>query len=150
MRLKTDYTDDVFTGSRKYQEILNDDNTKSFIDRTTYTRNGTRFGASDINTTNRAINKLYNPSEYTLNSGNWVSVSGGAYEYNLAVSGISSDDNVTVLKKLDSSNSNNLTNLKNYNKNFAYIVGGRTENGKIILVAYKRPSISLKIAVKGV
>lgn len=56
MALKTDYKDAVFSGERKYQEIFNNDGTKSFTDRTVYTEVGDKFGANDINATNKAIN----------------------------------------------------------------------------------------------
>ena len=54
--LKTDYKDDIFQGNRKYQEIINADGTKSFVDVTTYEQDGDVFGGEDINATNRVIN----------------------------------------------------------------------------------------------
>lgn len=60
MALSTSYVDDVLDTSksqlRKYNMIQNDDGTVSFIDATTYTTEGTSFGASDINATNTQVN----------------------------------------------------------------------------------------------
>lgn len=60
--LKTNYVDDKLDTSknqlRKYNMITNDDGTVSFVDVTTYTTQGTSFGAKDINDTNSAINQL--------------------------------------------------------------------------------------------
>lgn len=150
MALKTDYIDDVFTGSRKYQEIINEDNTKSFLDRTVYTRNGTRFGAKDINDTNTAINKLYKPREFNLISGSWVRKSNGLYEYSIDIQGIKETDEVTLCRMVDIRGISGVDEIRNYNKNFALIVGGKTENNKVILAALKKPSINIKIGLKGV
>lgn len=60
--LKTNYVDDKLDTSknqlRKYNMITNDDGTVSFVDVTTYTTQGTSFGAKDVNDTNAAINEL--------------------------------------------------------------------------------------------
>ena len=77
MALKTDYKNAIFSGERKYQEIFNNDGTKSFIDRTAYTEAGDKFGANDINATNAAINA----TNAAINSANdvrevWMRVSG--------------------------------------------------------------------------
>ena len=60
--LKTNYVDDKLDTSknqlRKYNMITNDDGTVSFVDVTTYTTQGTSFGAKDVNDTNAAINQL--------------------------------------------------------------------------------------------
>lgn len=60
--LKTNYVDDKLDTSknqlRKYNMITNDDGTVSFVDVTTYTTQGTSFGAKDVNDTNAAVNEL--------------------------------------------------------------------------------------------
>lgn len=64
MALKTDYKDDILDTSvntkRKYRQIDNEDGTFSLEDETEYTQEGDSFGATDINRTNEAINKLTN------------------------------------------------------------------------------------------
>jgi hypothetical protein len=57
--LKTDYVDAVFDGLRKYQQIVNADNTLSFADVTSYTvKEGSFIGAKDINAMNTAMNLI--------------------------------------------------------------------------------------------
>lgn len=56
MALKTNYKDDVFTGSRKYKQVNNSDGTVSFTDMTTYAQKGDTYGAAQINEVNDIIN----------------------------------------------------------------------------------------------
>lgn len=59
--LPTNYTDAVFSGLRKYQQINNDDGTVSFQDVTVYqNQENSFFGANDANRMNTAINQLMN------------------------------------------------------------------------------------------
>ena len=55
--LRTDYQDDVFSGSRKYTIVQNGDGTVSFVDQTQYTQVGDSYGAAEINGQNEVINK---------------------------------------------------------------------------------------------
>ena len=76
--LKTNYVDDKLDTSknqlRKYNMITNDDGTVSFVDVTTYTTQGTSFGAKDINDTNSAINQLNESLEQKVNSPTSINV----------------------------------------------------------------------------
>lgn len=60
--LKTDYVDDVLNTSvntqRKYIQTNNADGTISLTDATSYTQEGSTFGAADINATNQEVNAL--------------------------------------------------------------------------------------------
>lgn len=58
--LRTNYKDDVFTGSRKYHMNNNGDGTVSFTDETPYIQNGDTYGAAQINEANDIINNLDN------------------------------------------------------------------------------------------
>jgi len=84
MALKTNYKDDIFTGDyRKYRQINNSDGTISLSDVTEYSQTGDKFGASDINATNQAVNQLN--SDLTakvgnFTSGNYKAVTGLAYD----------------------------------------------------------------------
>lgn len=44
----------------------------------------------------------------------------------------------------------NLSNIKEYNKAFSYIIAGNVDNGKVTFVATKKPNFNLTIALKGV
>jgi len=84
MALKTNYKDDIFTGDyRKYRQINNSDGTISLSDVTQYSQTGDKFGASDINATNQAVNQLN--SDLTakvagFTSGSYTKVTGLAYD----------------------------------------------------------------------
>lgn len=57
--LPTNYTDAVWNGLKKYQEITNEDGTVSFQDMTQYTnRDNSFFGAKDANRMNEAMNVI--------------------------------------------------------------------------------------------
>ena len=60
--LPTNYRNDVLNTSvnekRRYRIISNADETVSFDEVTSYTQEGTAFGASDINATNTKVNEL--------------------------------------------------------------------------------------------
>ena len=66
MSLKTDYVDALFSGSRKYRVIENEDGTVSFEDVTEYTQAGDSFGAKDVNETNAAVISLQNEQIETV------------------------------------------------------------------------------------
>ncbi len=57
--LKTDYTDAIWTGKKRYNQITNTDGTVSFDDVTEYSQQENSFyGADDANSTNTAINYI--------------------------------------------------------------------------------------------
>lgn len=58
MALKADYKDDIFSGARKYMQVNNADNTKSFLDVTEYSQEGDYFGANEVNEMATEINRL--------------------------------------------------------------------------------------------
>lgn len=66
--LPTNYTDDILDVSvntrRKFNMIQNQDGTVSFEDVTVYTNEGSNYGASNINASNREINKLNNKYDF--------------------------------------------------------------------------------------
>jgi len=59
MLLKTDYQDDILdltqNANRKFNEVVNQDGSKSFEDVTEYEQEGTPFGANDINAITKAL-----------------------------------------------------------------------------------------------
>ena len=57
--LKTDYTDAIWVGKKRYNQITNSDGTLSFDDVTEYSQKENSFyGADDANSTNEAINYI--------------------------------------------------------------------------------------------
>lgn len=59
MLLKTDYQDDILdltqNANRKFNEVVNQDGSKSFEDVTEYKQEGTPFGAQDVNAITKAL-----------------------------------------------------------------------------------------------
>ena len=62
-KLPTDYVDEVVSGTRKYTMIENEDETVSFEDQSTYTTEGSGYGATDINATNGTVNQVIDIAE---------------------------------------------------------------------------------------
>lgn len=85
--LRTDYTDAIFTGLRKYEQVQNADGTVSFRDVTEYyNKENSFFGANDANQMNSATNQLvhrvfgYTPTmeatDITLDPSQWTAYDG--------------------------------------------------------------------------
>ena len=67
--LPVNFKDDILAASnpkRKYQQTFNSDGSVSLEDVTVYTQQGSDFGASQVNQTNRAINNIYSERILTL------------------------------------------------------------------------------------
>ena len=94
MSLKTDYKDAMYDGQRRYRLIPNEDGTYSLPDETTYTQKGDKFGANDINSTNKAVNQLGHVKEVTLTATGWSS--SAPYTQTVNVSGMVETDRPTV------------------------------------------------------
>lgn len=71
MVLLTNFKDDILDTEvnelRKYQMIENSDGTYSFIDVTTYSQEGSSYGAKEVNEERQAINQLMDGSGSTTN-----------------------------------------------------------------------------------
>ena len=145
--LSTSYVDAVFTGSRKYAMTDNGDNTYSFTDETTYSQEGSRFGANDINTTNGAINKVIGTKTATLTSSGWTGTS-APFSQTVSVSGIVSTD--TPMIALNLANDTNATSAKAVQKAWSYITKITTGSGNITAYAHTKPIVNIPIILKGV
>ena len=62
-KLPTNYVDEVVSGTRKYRMIENLDDTVSFEDESTYTVEGSGYGATDLNGTNGTVNQVIDLAE---------------------------------------------------------------------------------------
>ena len=71
MVLKTDYKDAMYDGARKWRITQNADGTSGIADETGYTQDGDKFGANDINATNKEINRINHTTEVTLTASGW-------------------------------------------------------------------------------
>lgn len=147
MALKTDYKDDGFAGNRKYRMITNPDGTMSFEDVTPYDPVGDSFGALDINTTNKAVNRLDHVTEVTLTAAGWSSTA--PYSQVVNVAGITENDRPTVGLYLPDGITAANVDLKE--KAFDCVNRAVSGAGKITVYCYnKKPTTDFQIQIKGV
>lgn len=150
MSLKTNYKDDIISGSERMYKMKEYANgVVSLEDVTEYEQIGDNFGAKDINSTNEAINRINNLTEITLYSNQWTS-SSGIYVQTVEVDGITSEDNPILVSVLADGAS--ASTQKAYNKAFGIIASGTgtTYDGYVIFKTYKKPEISITVGLKGV
>ena len=149
MGLKTDYKDAMFDGQRRYRLIPNEDGTYSLPDETTYTQRGDKFGANDINTTNKAINQINHVTEVILTAAGWIG-SSAPYTQEITIPGATEDMEAMVVSALEDGASE--AAQKYYSKAFGIVTSGTAflGDGKAIFKAYKKPVTDIKIGLKGV
>lgn len=146
--LKTDYKDAMCDGARKYRIVTNSDGTAGIMDLTTYTQKGDQFGANDINSTNKAVNKFLKPRILTLTAAGWSNTY--PYTQTVNVAGIKADDNIKVIGVYVPADAA-LDQVKAWNKAVGYLIcnpGGVAE-GKITFKAYKKPMADMQIITEG-
>lgn len=73
---------------------------------------------------------------------------GNVFKQEVVINGVTAGDNPILVRAIDGIQ--NPTDVKVYNKNFNYIYSGVTNTNTAIFYAYKRPSRSLKVGLKGV
>lgn len=145
--LKTDYQDDMFTGSRKYGMVTNEDKTVSLIDMTEYTQEGDQFGSNDINTTNREVNRLGNMVSVSLPVSGWSN--SVPYSQRVGIEGIKGTDVVKVFaytpKELD------MAVVKLRRKFTAMLTDIESEDGyAVFYCGEKKPTADFVVMVEGV
>lgn len=148
MALKADYKDDIFSGARKYMQVNNADNTKSFLDVTEYSQEGDYFGANEVNEMAAEINRIAEefPSKdiYLTISNNWEG-STAPYTQNITVDGILSTDNPIVDVILSDSLDTAILEEKAWG-NISKIV---TNDGSITAICNKKkPVTGVRIQLK--
>lgn len=145
--LKTDFKDDIFEGTRSYQQIKNDNGTYSFVDVTAYIQEGDLFGANDVNAITTAVNALANVTTVTLPAASWTGT--GPYTQTVAVPGLTAEDNPLLVKVIPDGATPD--QVKAYNKAFGMIDDGDTSDGGATFTCYnKKPATDLTVGLKGV
>ncbi|MDW2799904.1 hypothetical protein RZO55_20235 [Clostridium boliviensis] len=149
MGLKTDYKDAMFDGQRRYRLIPNEDGTYSLPDETAYTQKGDKFGANDINATNRAINQINHVAEVTLTVADWNG-SAAPYTQTIPVPGATEDMEAMVVSALADGATE--TVQKSYSKAFGIVTSGTASlgEGTATFKVYKKPETDISIGLKGV
>lgn len=147
MSLKTDYKDAMFDGQRRYRLIPNEDGTYSLPDATTYTQQGDKFGANDINAANAEINKLEAVKIVTLPAAGWSSAA--PYTQTVSAAGIAADDKPIASLYLPEGITAAAVKLQS--KAFACVDRATTGAGDITVYCYnKKPAVDFQIQMKGV
>ena len=150
MALKTDYKEDVFEGSRKYQVTQDTDGNTEISDVTTYSQEGDSFGAADINATNAAVNRIAAaPLPATLTVAGWTGTA-APYTQTVAAEGITAADNPMLVSLLADDATADVQ--KAYNKAFGIVASGTavTGDGTVTFKVYKLPATDIVVGLKGV
>ena len=150
MTLKTDYKDALFDGARKYRITANSDGRTSGIsDETEYTQEGDKFGANDINATNKAVNRLNHTTPVTLAAARWDGAA-APYSQTVPVPGAEADMEVLLVSAL--ADGADEAGYKAYSKAFGIISGGTAElgDGTATFKVYKLPAADITVGRRGV
>lgn len=149
MSLKTNYKDAMYDGLRRYRMTPLEDGTYSFSDQTKYTQPGDKFGANDINATNKAVNLLNHVTTITLTAAGW-SGSVAPYSQSVTVSGATADMEPILVSALP--DGANAATQKAYAKAFGIISCGTASigNGTATFKVYKKPATDCTVGLKGV
>lgn len=150
MALKTDYSDDVFDGNRKYSMITNGDGTVSLVDVTEYTREGDTFAAHDVNEITIAINSINSVRVIELPQSGWTLESGTIYTQTVAVDGVTEDMDLD-LRPFPSYNET-ADEQKAYTKMLSILTSGtgKTNNGSVTFRIFKAATSTIRVGLKGV
>lgn len=147
MALNVEYKDALFDGQRRYQIAQNDDGTYTILDVTTYTQEGDRFGAADINATNGQVNRLSaEPLVVTFLSSGWSS--SAPYTQTVAAEGLTADDTPTPMF-VDDGTTKSASKAKQ--KAYGYISYFESGDGTVTATCkYEKPTTDFMVGLKGV
>lgn len=146
MSLKTDYKDAVFTGNRLYEIGSSGGGKSTITDVTVYETAGDKFGAKDINDTNKAINRLNHSISVTFLSSGW-SLSAPYTQTITAEEFVDTDKPIPIF--VDDGTSE--TDSKNKSKAYGCVTYFESGNGTVTATCkYKKPTSNFTVEFKGV
>lgn len=146
MSLKTDYKDAMYA-KRKFRMENNSDGTVSLTDATSYTQEGTPFGANDVNAITKSVNALYQETIVTIPANAWSS--SAPYSQKVAVPTVKATDSVTMGKAHTKASS--VTDIETYDEMAGLITSADVTDGYVTFYCtVEKPNKEFKVKLKGV
>ena len=146
MSLKTDYKDDMYE-RRKFRMENNSDGTVSLIDATSYTQEGTPFGANDVNAITKSVNALYQETIVSIPAKAWSN--SAPYSQKVSVPTVKSTDSVSMGKAHTKTSSP--SDIETYDEMAGLITSAEVTDGFVTFYcAAEKPSKDFKVKLKGV
>lgn len=146
MSLKTDYKDAMYE-RRKFRMENNSDGTVSLTDATSYTQEGTPFGANDVNAITKSVNALYQETIVTIPANAWSN--SAPYSQKVSVPTAKATDSVTMGKAHTKDSS--VTDIETYDEMAGLITAAEVTDGYVTFYcAAEKPSKDFKVKLKGV
>lgn len=146
MSLKTDYKDAMYA-KRKFRMENNSDGTVSLSDATSYTQEGTPFGANDVNAITKSVNALYQETIVTIPANAWST--SAPYSQKVTIPSIKSTDSVTMGKAYTKDNT--LEEIETWDEMAGLITSAEVSDGYVTFYSKsEKPSRTFKVKLKGV
>ena len=146
MSLKTDYQDAMYA-KRKFRMENNGDGTVSLSDATSYTQEGTPFGANDVNAITRSVNALYQETIVTIPANAWSA--SAPYSQKVAVPTVKATDAVAMGKAHTKESS--VSDIETYDEMAGLITSAEVTDGYVTFYcAAEKPTKEFKVKLKGV
>ena len=146
MSLKTDYQDAMYA-KRKFRMENNSDGTVSLSDATSYTQEGTPFGANDVNAITKSVNALYQETIVTIPANAWSN--SAPYSQKVAVPTVKATDSVTMGKAHTKTSSP--ADIETYDEMAGLITSAEVTDGYVTFYcATEKPNKEFKVKLKGV
>ena len=146
MSLKTDYKDAMYA-KRKFRMENNSDGTVSLTDATSYTQEGTPFGANDVNAITKSVNALYQETIVTILANAWSN--SAPYSQKVSVPTAKATDSVTMGKAYTKDNT--LEEIETWDEMAGLITAAEVADGYVTFYcAAEKPNKEFKVKLKGV
>ena len=146
MSLKTDYRDAMYE-RRKFRMENNSDGTVSLSDATSYTQEGTPFGANDVNAITKSVNALYQETIVTIPANAWSN--SAPYSQRVSVPTVKATDSVSMGKAHTKASS--VTDIETYDEMAGLITSAEVTDGFVTFYcAAEKPTQDFKVKLKGV
>ena len=146
MSLKTDYKDAMYE-RRKFRMENNSDGTVSLIDATSYTQEGTPFGANDVNAITKSVNALYQEIIVSIPANAWGT--SAPYAQKVSVPTVKATDSVSMGKA--HTKSSPVTDIETYDEMAGLITAAEVTDGYVTFYcAAEKPTVDFKVKLKGV